>query len=71
MSYVGEWPWWPIQSSKKGRKKKVKGWDDREREKERDQIKFINLRFEKWEVLRFRQVLNALCIIFADVSYRC
>ena len=27
MSYVGERPWWPIQGSNKGRKKKVKGYE--------------------------------------------
>ena len=25
VSYIGERPWWPIQSPNKGRKKKVKG----------------------------------------------
>ena len=25
VSYVGEWPWWPIQSPSKGRNKKVNG----------------------------------------------
>ena len=25
VSYVGERPWWPVQSLNKGRKKKVKG----------------------------------------------
>ena len=32
----------------KGRKKKAKGLE------ERDQIKFIDLRFERWQVIRFR-----------------
>ena len=52
--FVGElcWgrPWWPMQSSnKEGRKKKVKGSEERER----GQIKFVDLRFERWHVVRF------------------
>ena len=30
LSYVGEWPWWPIQSLNNGRKKKAKGLEERE-----------------------------------------
>ena len=40
-----ERPWWPIQSPNKGRRKKVKG----------DKIKSIDLRCEKWQVVRFRK----------------
>ena len=42
MSYVEERLWWPIQSPNKGRKKseRLRG--------ERDWIKFIDLRFERW-----------------------
>ena len=48
MSYVGERPWWPIQSPNNVREKKsLRG--------ERDQIKFIDLRFEIWQVVRFRK----------------
>ena len=47
--YVWERTWWPIQSPIKGRKKKVKGLEERER----DQIKFIRL--EQWQVVRFRK----------------
>ena len=39
MSHVGERPWWPIQSPNKGRKKKATDYEERER----DQIKFIDL----------------------------
>ena len=35
----------------KGRKKKVKGQEERER----DQIKFIDLTLERWHVVRFRK----------------
>ena len=48
---VKERPWWPIQSPIKGRKKeeseKLRG--------ERDQIKLTDLRFERWQVVRFRK----------------
>ena len=52
MSYVGAWPWWPIQcfNKEERRRKKI----DRLRG-ERDQIKFIDLGFERWEVIRFRK----------------
>ena len=45
MSCVRERPGWPIQSPSKGRKKQAKG------EEERNQIKFIDLRFERWQVI--------------------
>ena len=38
-----------IQSPNNGRKKKAKG------QEERDQTKFIDLRFERWRVIRFRK----------------
>ena len=41
MSHVGERPWWPIQSPNKGRQKKKR----KAKRRERDQIKFIDLRF--------------------------
>ena len=51
-SYVEERPWWLIQSPNKGRKKK----EESERLRgERDQIKFIDLKFERWQVVRFRK----------------
>ena len=40
--YVGEGPWWPIKSFKKGRKRKAYK-RERERERERDQIKSVDL----------------------------
>ena len=49
MSCVGERPWWPIQSPNSRRKKK----SERLRG-ERDPIKFIYLRFERLQVVRFR-----------------
>ena len=42
VSYVKERPWWPIQSPNKGREKNGKGLRG-----EGDQIKFIDLRYEK------------------------
>ena len=30
MSYAGEKPWWPIQGPNRGRKKKAKGYEERE-----------------------------------------
>ena len=50
VSYVGERPWWPIQSPNKGRKKKAKEL--------RDQIKFIYLRFDRWQVIRFSRAIR-------------
>ena len=47
MTYVGERPWWPIQSPNKRRKEesaRLRG--------ERDQIKFIDLGFERWKAAR-------------------
>ena len=44
LSYAGERPWWPIR------------WEKEESEKlrgERDQINFIHLGFERWQVVRF------------------
>ena len=48
MSYVEERPWWPIRNPNIGRRK-ARG--------ERDQTKFIDLRFERWQVVG----LNELC----------
>ena len=48
VSYVEERPWWSIQSPNKGRKKKAERLRG-----ERHQIKFIDLRFERWQVVRF------------------
>ena len=50
MSYVGERPWWPIQSLTKEERRKRAA-----KRRERDQIKFIDLRFERWQVVRFRK----------------
>ena len=50
VGYVEEGPWWPIQKPqqrKKEESKKLRG--------EKDQIKFIDLRFERWQVVRFRK----------------
>ena len=44
-SYVGERPWWPIQQWKKEGSEQLRG--------ERDQIKFVDLGFERWQVVRF------------------
>ena len=52
VSYVGEIPWWSIQSPNKGRKKineRLRG--------ERDQIKFIGIRFQRGQVVG----LSELC----------
>ena len=44
MTYVGEKPWWPIQCSNKRRKKgRLSG--------EGDKIKFIDLGFERGQVV--------------------
>ena len=48
MSYVEGRPRWPIQSPNNGRKKKVKGEEERE-------IEFIDLRFERLQVVGFRK----------------
>ena len=46
VSYVEERPWWPIQSPNKGGKRK----EESERLRgERDHIKFIDPRFERWQ----------------------
>ena len=49
MSDVEERPWWPIQSPNKEKEEsgRLRGG--------RDQIKFINLRFERLQVVRFRK----------------
>ena len=50
VSYVEERPWRPIQSPNKRKKEEsemLRG--------ERNQIKFIDLRFERWQVVRFRK----------------
>ena len=51
VDYVEERFWWPIQCLNKGRKKEK---SERLRG-ERDQIKFIDLGFEIWQVVRFRK----------------
>ena len=43
VSYVKERPWWPIQSPNMGRKRKTN--------REGDQIRSIDLRFERWQVV--------------------
>ena len=43
-SYVGGRPWWPIQSPNKGRKKKVKGYEERE---VRSSLIILDLKEEK------------------------
>ena len=53
MGYVEGRPWWPIQSPNNGRKKKVKG----EEKRERDEVEFIDLRFERLQVVG----LSELC----------
>ena len=51
MNCVEEKPSWPMQSPKKERKK-----EESERLRgERDQIKFIDLRFERWQVVGSRK----------------
>ena len=50
VSYVGAKPWWPIQSPTEEERRKRKA-----KKRESDQIKFIDLRFEKWQVVRFRK----------------
>ena len=50
MGYVEERLWWPIQSLNNGRKKKAKKLKE-----EGDQIKFIDLGVERWQVVRFRK----------------
>ena len=50
VSYVGKRPWWPKKTPKREERRK------RElRKVESDQIKFIDLRFERWQVVRFRK----------------
>ena len=62
MSYVGERPWWPIQSPNKVRKKKEESeW----LRGEGDQIMFIDLRFEREKVVG----LSELCWGKAMVAY--
>ena len=52
VSHVEERPRWPIQCLNKGRKKK----EESERLRgERDQINFVDLGFERWQVVRFRK----------------
>ena len=48
VGYVEERLWWPIQSPNMGRKRKAK-------KRERDEIKFIDLRFERWQVVGLRK----------------
>ena len=49
VSYVEERPRWPIQCLNKGRKKKVKV------KRRGDKIKFIDLRFDKGQIVGFRK----------------
>ena len=59
MSCVRERPWWPTQSSNKERNK-----EESERLRgERDQIKLIDLRFEKWQVLRLSELCSGKAIV--------
>ena len=51
VSYVGERPWWPIQSPNKIKKEEIESLRG-----ERDQIKFIDPRFERYEGLVWREV---------------
>ena len=51
MGYVEERLWWPIRSPNKGRKKV----ESKQLRGERDQIKFIDLRFERWQVVGLRK----------------
>ena len=60
-----ERPWWPIQSFKKERKKERKKEDSERLRGARDQIKFIDFRFERWQVVRFSE----LCWGKAMVTY--
>ena len=46
VSYVGERPWWPIQNPNKGRKRMAK---------RRERSNFIDLRFERWQLVRLRK----------------
>ena len=46
-SYVEERLWWPKQCLNNGKKG--------ESEWLRDQVKFIDLRFKRWQVVRFRK----------------
>ena len=48
MGYVEEKPQWPIQCFNKGRKKKE---ESEQLRGERDQIKFIDIRFERGQVV--------------------
>ena len=49
VSYVGERLWWPKQSpTKEEESKRPRG--------ERDQMNFIDLRFERWQVVGFSKV---------------
>ena len=51
VGYIEERLWWPIQipqQRKKEESEKLRG--------ERDRIKFIDLRFERWQFVRFRKV---------------
>ena len=49
VSHVGERPWRPIQSPTR-KKEEMEGLRG-----ERDQIKLINLKFKRWQVVRFRK----------------
>ena len=50
VSYVEERPRWPEKSPNKETKKESEMLRE-----ERDQMKFIDLRFERWQVVRFRK----------------
>ena len=49
MKCVGERPWWPVQNPDSGRKKNVRA----KLRGEGDNIKFIDLRFERGQVVGF------------------
>ena len=51
MSYVGERPWWPVHKNPQQRKKE----GSKRLRAEGDKIKFIDLRFERGQVVRFRK----------------
>ena len=50
MSIVEERPWGLYKAPTKEERRKQKA-----KRRERDQIKFIDLRFDRWQVVRFRK----------------
>ena len=47
-SYIEERQWWPVDKPQPRKKEKSERLIDK-----RDQIKFIDLRFERWQAIRF------------------